>query len=46
MVQNKIDKLFEDYLEYCKLLKLNKNDADVLYNYILSLEEDDELFGD
>lgn len=46
MIQKEIDRLFEKYLNYCKMLKLNKNDANVLHNYILNLKEDEELFGD
>lgn len=34
------------YLHYCKILKLNKNDARVFIKYCEGLKEQEKLFGD
>lgn len=45
-VENIIAKQFEDYLSYCKLLKKNKNNPDVLKEYCQMMRDNWTLFYD
>ena len=41
-----IEKEFNDYLWWCKILKKNKNKLETLQEYLKDLEESNDLFGD